>query len=143
MAKRQISEHFAIDFGFDNPAWEEMRNSPGVDEYLERVGEQTVAACNADLAAAQAKRKQPVEEGYDFHITHGTRSRLNIFPTTPRAMAHEAVNQSILKNVPVGTPAGKVSGPDHDIPRELRARRDDTETARDEATGRFTRSDES
>jgi hypothetical protein len=102
MARRQISEHFTINFGFNNPAWREIRNSPAVDQYLERVGEETVARCNADLHAAQAKRRQPVEDGYDFHITHGTRSRLNIFPDTPRAIAHEAVNQTILQNVPVG-----------------------------------------
>jgi hypothetical protein len=139
MARRQISEHFAIDFGFNNPAWREMRNSPAVDEYLDRVGAETVAKCNADLHAAQTKRRQPVEDGYDFHITHGTRARLNIFPDTPRAIAHEAVNQSILKNVTVGDKKA-AHGPDHDIPRELRARRDDATPERDSKTGRFHRS---
>jgi hypothetical protein len=139
MARRQISEHFTINFGFNNPAWREIRNSPAVDQYLERVGEETVARCNADLHAAQAKRRQPVEDGYDFHITHGTRSRLNIFPDTPRAIAHEAVNQTILQNVPVGGPKGAAHGPDHDIPRELRARRDDVAQERDTETGKFRR----
>lgn len=122
MARRQISEHFAINFGFDNPAWRELRNSPGLNAYLERVGEETVARCNEDLRAAQAKRNQPVEDGYGHHTTHGSRSRLNIFPTTPRAMAHEAVNQAILKNLPMGTPPGHVAAPDHDVPRELARR---------------------
>lgn len=141
MARRQISEHFAIDFDRHSPAWREIRNSPGVDAYLNQVGAETVARCNEDLHAAQAKRRQPVEDGYDHHITHGSRSRLNIFPNTSRAMAHEAVNQAILKNIPIGTvPASRP--PDHDIPRELRERRDDTGTARDSATGRFTRSGE-
>lgn len=122
MARRQISEHFEIDFSYNNPVWRELRNSPGVDAYLDRVGEETVARCNADLREAQARRKQPVEDGYDHHTTHGSRSRLNIFPSTPRAMAHEAVNQAILQNVPTGTPPGHVPAPDHEIPRDLARR---------------------
>lgn len=121
MAKRKISDHFSIDFGFDNPEWREMRNSPQTDEYLHRVGEETVARCNADLRAAQAKRGQPQEDGYDYTITHGSRSRLNVFPSTPRAIAHEAVNQTILKVIPIGGPKG-TRAPDHDIPRELARR---------------------
>lgn len=121
MAKRKISEHFAIDFGTNNPEWRAMRNSPGTDQYLTEVGEQTVERCNAELHAAQAARGQPVEDGYDYHITHGSRSRLNIFPNTARGMAHEAVNQAILKNITVG-PVKDVRGPDHDIPRELAER---------------------
>jgi hypothetical protein len=139
MARRQISEHFAIDFGFNNPAWREMRNSPAVDEYLDRVGAETVAKCNADLHAAQTKRRQPVEDGYDFHITHGTRRRLNIFPDTPRAMAHEAVNQTILKNVTVGDPESCARpGPRHPAGAAGPPRRCAPE--RDSKTGRFHRS---
>lgn len=142
MARRQISEHFAINFDRNSPAWRQIRNSAGVDEHLSQVGEETVSRCNGDLHAAQTKRHQPVEDGYDFHITHGSRSRLNIFPSTPRAMAHEAVNQAILKNVTIGT-IKAARPPDHDIPRELRERRDDqTSSARDAVTGRFTRSEE-
>jgi hypothetical protein len=122
MARRKISEHFSIDFGNNNPAWREMRNSPAMDEYLHRVGEETVSRCNADLHAAQTQRRQPAEDGYDYTITHGSRARLNIFPDTPRAMAHEAVNQSILKNVTIGTVKGEARGPDHEIPRELARR---------------------
>jgi hypothetical protein len=62
-----------------------------------------------------------VEDGYDYHITHGSRARLNVFPSTPRGMAHEAVNQTILKHMPMGT-AKTGQGPDHDIPRELARR---------------------
>jgi hypothetical protein len=115
MSRRKISDHFAIDFGYDNPAWREMRNSAGTDTYLEKLGEEVVARCNADLRAAQAKRKQPVEDGYDFHITHGSRARLNIFPNTVRAIAHEAVNQTILKTMPMGAKA-------HTAPRIMRFR---------------------
>ena len=128
MTKRKISEHFSIDFGSNNPEWRIMRNSPGMDAYLERVGEETVARCNADLRAAQAARKQPQEDGYDFHITHGSRSRLNIFPDTPRAIAHEAVNQSILKNIPIGGPKGETRPPDHEIPRELARRSNESQS---------------
>lgn len=137
--KRQISAHFAIDFPSNSPVWREMRNSAGMDEHWEKVGAETVARCNADLHAAQAKRNQPAEDGYDFSISHGTRARLHVFPTTARAIAHEAVNQTILKNLPVG--ADKTRAPDHSVPRELRKRRTDTGQKRDAATGRFTRND--
>ncbi|OBH07936.1 hypothetical protein [Mycobacterium sp. E1747] len=126
MAKRRISEHFSIDFGSNNPEWRILRNSPGVDEYLTRLGEETIARCNADLRAAQAARQQPQEDGYDFHITHGSRSRLNIFPNTPRAMAHEAVNHTILKSIPIGGPK-ETPPPDHDIPRELARRSNESQ----------------
>lgn len=122
MSKRKISEHFSIDFGFNNPEWRRMRNSSGVDDYLERVGKETVTRCNADLRAAQAKRNQPQEDGYDYHITHGSRARLNIFPDTARAIAHEAVNQTILKNISVGAAKAEARQPDHEIPRELARR---------------------
>lgn len=129
MMRRKISEHFEIDFGSNNPEWRIMRNSPGVDEYLTKVGEQTIKRCNEDLRAAQAARKQPEEDGYDFHITHGSRSRLNIFPDTPRAIAHEAVNQSILKNLPIGGPKGEEYPANHEIPRELARRSNEVQEA--------------
>lgn len=122
MTKRQISEHFAVDFGSDNPAWREMRNSPALEEHWHRMGQEIVDRCNADLRAAQAKRGQPQEDGYDYHITHGSRARLNIFPSTPRAIAHEAVNQTILKNISVGAAKAEARQPDHEIPRELARR---------------------
>lgn len=136
MSRRKISDHFAIDFGNDNPAWREMRNSAGTDTYLEKLGEEVVARCNADLRAAQAKRKQPVEDGYDFHITHGSRARLNIFPNTVRAIAHEAVNQTILKTMPMG--AKGHTAPDHEIPRELGSRSQEGRIhERNKKSGRF------
>lgn len=129
MPRRKISEHFSIDFGSNNPMWRAIRNAPGVDEHLNKVGEETVGRCNGDLRAAQANRNQPQEDGYDYHITHGSRSRLNIFPSTARAIAHEAVNQTILKSVPVGDVKSR-RAPDHDIPREL-ARRSNEAQAHD------------
>lgn len=85
---------------------------------LEGIGRETVARCNTDLHAAQTRRKQPVKDGYTFHVTDaGTRARLHINPDTARGIAHEAVNHTILKSLPVGklpTPP-----PDHQIPREL------------------------
>lgn len=139
--KRQISAHFAIDFPSNSPVWRDMRNSAGMDEYWEKVGQETVARCNADLHAAQAKRNQEPEDGYDFSISHGTRARLHVFPTTARAIAHEAVNQTILKNITVGASSGAARPPDHSVPRELQQRRNRTVQARDAATGRFTRND--
>jgi geranylgeranyl pyrophosphate synthase len=66
--------------------------------YLEAKGEEWVAELNTELHAAQAKRKQPVEDGYDHHVTTGgTRARLYIVAETARAQAHEAKHSSILK----------------------------------------------
>lgn len=120
MTRRRISPHFEIDFGSANPVWRAIRNSAAVTDRLRSIGEGTVPQCNADLHAAQAKRKQPKEDGYDFDITHGSRARLHIFPTTARAMAHEAVNQTILKNITTGAAAKR--GPDHTIPPDLARR---------------------
>lgn len=126
MPRRRISEHYEIDFGTENPEWRRIRNSPQMDTYLQTIGDQSVKRCNTDLHAAQAKRRQPQEDGYDYHVTHGTRARLNIYPNTPRAVAHEAVNQIILKTLPVGTIKGAARPPDHDIPRELAERSNET-----------------
>lgn len=66
--------------------------------YLEAKGVEWVAELNADLRAAQASRKQPVEDGYDFRVTTGgTRARLYIVAATARAQAHEAKHNMILK----------------------------------------------
>lgn len=120
MAKRKISERISVDFGSSNPEWTRIRNSAGMDAYLKQVAAETIARANADLRAAQAKRKQPVEDGYSHNITHGSRSRLILYPDTPRAIAHEAVNQSLLKNLPIGG-VKNVRPPDHEVPRELAA----------------------
>lgn len=122
MPRHHISAHFEIDFGTTNPAWRSIRNSGVVNAFLQKLGAETVSGCNADLKAAQMKRRQPTEDGYDFGISHGSRSRLTIFPNTARAMAHEAVNQTILKNIHVGDPAGPVRPPDTSVPSELAQR---------------------
>lgn len=74
-----------------------IRNSPGMTEYLRAKGEKWVAELNAELREAQAKRRQPVEDGYIYWISHGTRARLHIIAKTARAQAHEAEHSSILK----------------------------------------------
>lgn len=120
MARQQLTKNIAIDFPNDSPEWDRIRKSPGMVAYLEKVGTETVTRCNAGLHAAQEARKQPVADGYDHHITtEGSRARLYIEPTTARAIAHEAVNHSILKNLPIGTPPDVP--PDHEVPRELQA----------------------
>lgn len=92
-----------------------IRNSPGVTEFCENIMDTTVDRSNGDLRAAQAARKQPVEDGYTSSTTHGDRVRVNGYPITARAIAHDAVNQSLAKNLPMGTPPP----PNHEIPREL------------------------
>lgn len=79
-----------------------IRNSPGMTEFLKAKGEEWVTELNAELREAQAKRKQPVEDGYDYWISRGTRARLHIIPKTARAQAHEAKHSSILRTMKVG-----------------------------------------
>lgn len=81
-----------------------VRNSPGMTEFLRAKGEEWVAELNAELREAQARRKQPIEDGYDYWISKGTRARLHIIAKTARAQAHEAEHSSILKVMKV---AGK------------------------------------
>lgn len=106
-------------FEWNVDEFERIRKSPGMIGHLNAIGRETVSRCNAELHAAQAKRKQPVEDGYDRTLSLiGDRARLIITPVTARAMAHEAVNHSILKNLPIGdVPAAPEA--DHEVPREL------------------------
>lgn len=122
MARERISEHFSIDFGYDNPEWVRIRKAAGLKAELEARGQGWVDRLNAELRAAQAARKQPVEDGYKFEITtEGSRLRLYVWPFTARAIAHEAVNQSMLKLVPIGS-IKRTKGPDHSVPKELARR---------------------
>lgn len=76
----------------------QIRKAPGMVAYLDAKGTEWVSELNAELHAAQEKRHQPVEDGYDHHIqTGGTRARLYIVAATARAQAHEAAHSSILK----------------------------------------------
>jgi hypothetical protein len=74
-----------------------VRNSPGMVAEFHAMGEKWVAELNAQLRSAQAKRKQPIEDGYIYWISHGTRARLHIMAKTARAQAHEAEHSAILK----------------------------------------------
>lgn len=78
-----------------------IRNSPGMTEFLRAKGEEWVTELNGELHAAQAKRKQPIEDGYDYWVSHGTRARLHVIAKTARAQAHEAEHSSILKTMKV------------------------------------------
>lgn len=96
-------------FDWHDEEFPPIRKSPGMVAYLEEKGEEWVAELNADLHAAQAKRKQPVEDGYTHYVhVGGTRARLYIVAATARAQAHEARHNMILKLM-------KTSG--HDVNR--------------------------
>jgi hypothetical protein len=118
MTRVALTQNISIDFGDRKAEWERIRQTPEMVAYLNKLGEETVTKCNEDLHAAQTARKQPVADGYQHRITTGgTRARLDIEPTTARAIAHEAVNHTILKSLPIGGPSEAVA--DHEIPREL------------------------
>jgi hypothetical protein len=111
-------------FKWNIEEFKRIRTCEGMASQLEAIGEATTARSNEDLHAAQAARKQPVADGYDYTVvTTGDRARLFINATTARAMAHEAVNHTILKSLPVG----KVPSPppNHEVPRELARRSDE------------------
>lgn len=117
-----------------------IRKSEGMISHLQDIGRETVARCNTDLHAAQARRKQPQADGYDHNVTTGgTRARLYIRPYTARAIAHEAVNHTILKSLPVGKLPSSPP-PDHEVPREL-ARRSDAAQNHDNHGDRIHRLD--
>lgn len=90
-----------FDWNFDE--FRRIRKSPDMVALLRQQGEQLVERLNTELHAAQARRHQPVEDGYVYHITkRGTRARLFIVAATARAQAHEAEHQSILKMLRTG-----------------------------------------
>lgn len=124
--RERLTDRVSIDFGFNNPEWKRIRTTPETKAELEARGKQWTSRLNAELRAAQAKRKQPIEDGYMYEVTtEGSRYRLYVWPFTARAIAHEAVNQSMLKLVPIGsikrvTKASGLSG--RAVPRELARR---------------------
>lgn len=86
-----------VDWHLDE--FERIRTSAGMQEYLEELGTQLVSELNAELHAAQKARNQPVEDGYKFYVTKGSRARLHILAFTARGQAHEAKHQSILRKL--------------------------------------------
>lgn len=78
--------------------WQEIRRSPELVSLFGAIGQSWVADLNAELHQAQARRQQPIEDGYKFAINMDSdRIRMRIWTFTARAMAHEAKHQSILR----------------------------------------------
>ena len=76
----------------------EIRKAARLESILRMRGETWCSRLNTELHAAQAKRKQPIADGYTYHIhSGGTRLRLYIVAFTARAQAHERKHSSILK----------------------------------------------
>jgi hypothetical protein len=122
MTRKRLTKNIEIDWGHNNPEWRRIRTSPRMTADLEERGKQWTARLNNELRAAQAARHQPIADGYAHTVsTSGTRARLYVWPYTARAIAHEAVNQSMLKLVPIGS-VKRTRGPDHEVPRELARR---------------------
>lgn len=131
--RERLTDNISIDFGHNNPEWRRIRKTAEMKAELEERGKTWVERLNAELRAAQAKRKQPVEDGYMYEITtEGSRYRLYVWPFTARAIAHEAVNQSMLKMVPIGsikrvTKKSGLSG--RAVPQELARRANESRNA--------------
>jgi hypothetical protein len=82
----------------NNDEFERIRKAARLESIFRVRGETWTARLNTELHAAQTKRKQPVEDGYTFHIrTTGSRLRLYIVAFTARAQAHERAHSSILR----------------------------------------------
>lgn len=80
--------------------WQAIRKAPELVNMFALMGEHIVQELNWELHAAQAARKQKVEDGYKFAINHDPdRIRMRIWAFTARAAAHEAKHQSILKHM--------------------------------------------
>ena len=78
--------------------WEYIRKAPELITFFGGMGQQWVSELNNELHAAQAARRQKVEDGYKFAISMDSdRIRMRIWAFTARAAAHEAKHQSILK----------------------------------------------
>lgn len=106
--------------------FQRIRKCEGMQAHLGNIGNVAKARCNADLHAAQAARKQPQADGYEATVTvTGDRARLFITPITARAMAHEAVNHAILKNLPIGNVPDAAA--DRSVPRELAERSNESQ----------------
>lgn len=98
----------------------QIRKTPGMIITLRNMGAGWIGDLNDELNAAQARRKQPVEDGYDSHVTEGgSRARLFIVAASARAQAHEAKHGSILKlmrtsGLDVNQGAGEFRNPNAD-----------------------------
>lgn len=80
--------------------WQYIRKTPELMELFRGMGESIVQELNWELHAAQARRKQPIADGYKYTIRRDEdRLRMYIWTFTARAMAHEAAHQSILKHM--------------------------------------------
>lgn len=86
------------DWSWNMAEFERIRKTPELEAMLAGRAEEWVERLNDELHAAQAKRKQRVEDGYVYHISEkGDRLRLYIIAATARAEAHERAHSSILK----------------------------------------------
>lgn len=82
----------------NNDEFDRLRKVQPLANMFSARGKSWTDRLNTELKAAQAKRKQPVEDGYTFHISsHGSRLRLYVMTYTARAFAHERKHSSILK----------------------------------------------
>lgn len=88
-----------------------IRTSPEMAGQLAEMGVQWVERLNEELRVAQAARKQPVEDGYDYTVTNtGSRARLFVVAKTARAQAHEAEHSSMLKQMATSGLTPKIVG---------------------------------
>lgn len=98
MAGRTFKVGPNITVQLNNEEFVKLRKDPAIEGLLHERGEDWVARLNAELHEAQIKRKQPVEDGYTYHIgKEGDRLRLYVIAATARAQAHERKHSSILK----------------------------------------------
>jgi hypothetical protein len=98
MAGRTIKVSPNIRMVLHNEEFERVRKTGAMIGLLHLRGEEWVERLNNELHAAQAKRRQPVEDGYVYHVSdRGTRARLYVVAATARAQAHERAHSSILR----------------------------------------------
>lgn len=79
---------------------DQVGKAPGLKALFDVMGAEWVARLNTELNAAEAKRGQPVEEGYKHYVnTLKHEVRLYVVAFTARAQAHEARHSAMLKQM--------------------------------------------
>lgn len=95
---RRIKVSPRITMQLNNATFEEVRKAAPLEAMFVAAGKEWVADLNAELHAAQKARKQPMFDGYKYHLSRaGTRIRMDIRAFTARAAAHEKKHSKILK----------------------------------------------
>jgi hypothetical protein len=95
-----------------------VRKSEGMVAHLEGLGSVTVAVATQSCTPLRRVVSSPRRTATSTASAKRVQSQAVHRASTARGMAHEAVNNAILKNLPIGDKPD-IPAPDHELPREL------------------------